>query len=188
MVTRPQKNIAGQLQDAKGEITKLTAELENLSKVADDLREVQAENENLKGVLAQLKATAGSSNSTNTAQLNDMQKKVEEYAAQFKRSDEARRQAEELVNTYDQHLSTLQNQMHHLQEERDALAGSIRNVQQNANEQVTAANNRLTELNVSLRGALTERNQYAAMVNEVRSVLQGQPDVLAAVRQKVGMG
>jgi hypothetical protein len=72
-------------------------------------------------------------------------------------------------------------------EERDMLANNISRTRQNAVEQIASAENRASTLNNQLRDALQRGQQFEAMVVEVRSLLRSQPDVLAAVRQKVGL-
>lgn len=188
----PQKNQAGQLQDAKDEIARLKTALENRSKVDDDLRESQAENSNLRSLLEQAKSAAIANNSK--ARITDLEREAQELRAQL---NSISSQYHELKNLYDSRIgnvSTMERQLaeaqtslRNAQQERDTYAGHIRNVQQTASEKVTNSDNEKTKMNELLRQTRLELAQYANIVLEVRSLLRNQPDVLAAVRQKVGL-
>lgn len=186
-----QKNVAGQLQDSKLEISQLKAQLENLSKVNDDLRESQAEIDNLRALLEQAKKAATAVDYK--ARITDLEKEAEGLRAQVK---SVSGQYHEIKSMYDsrignvgvmeRQLAEAQTRLRIVQEERDALAGTIRNVQQSAAQQVATANQQMTQMNELLRSARLEAQHYKSMVMEARSVIQGNPDVLAAVRQKLG--
>lgn len=185
-----------QLQDAKAEIGRMRAQLDNLSNVQNELRESDAERANLRSTLEQVKGQL-QANPAKT-RVTDLEKSVNELSIQLRRAREESDASAAMVNAYEQKLanvSTLeqqlgnaQNTLRHAIEERDSLAGRIQRIQQNAGEAVRQAEGRVEELSSRIR-QLTEQNaNYAAVIRDLRQLLQTQPDVLAAVRQKVGLG
>lgn len=192
MPPQQRQNHAQQLQDSKDENAKLKTQLENLSKLDEEVRELRSENNSLRSLLEQAKQAALANNSK--ARITDLEKQVEELNALLRTSHDENRA---VSGDYDRKLSnygamesqfdSLQREVRQLREERDALMAQTRNAQQTAAEKVAAADQRMTQMNELLRAARTESAQYKSMVIEVRSVLQGNPDVLAAVRQKVGL-
>lgn len=192
MPPQQRQNHAQQLQDAKDEINKLKTDLSNLSTVNEKYRELQQENDNLRNLLEQAKQAALQNNGK--ARIADLETQVHELSIQLQ---SAQNNYREIKGVYDSRIggveaiekraSELQQQVRLLQEDRDTLSNSVRSAQQNAREQVAGAQNQLTQMNELLRQARIEAAQYKNIFMEIRSVVQGNPDVLAAVRQKVGL-
>lgn len=191
----PTKNVAGQLQDAKQEIAKLKTQLENLSTLEESSREQAAENEHLRALLEQAKQAA--TNNTGKARITDLDTQVNELSAQLSRSQKALQVANERLNSYEQKIlaaSDLENRLGRATDDlrntvmaRDAVADQLRNTTQRAKEQIAEAEERATNLNQQLRNVMQEYNRYREVVTEVRTLLREQPDVIAALKMKVGL-
>ncbi len=194
MPPQPRQNYAQQLQDVKNENAKLKAQLENLSTVDDNLREVIAERDHLRSLLEQAKQTNAAS--SGQARISDLQTQVDQLQTQLRRVQDSHRQAVDLGHAYESKLaslsgmeeqvSRLQSDLRNVTNDRDELASRIRRVMQNSAEQVSAANEQVTKYNNRLRDLTQKAQQYEAIIVEVRSLIRTQPDVLAAIKQKIG--
>lgn len=195
MPPQQKQTFVQQLQVAKEENAKLRSQLDNLSTVDEDCRELRTENERLKGLLDQAKQAATTNN--NQGRLSDLNNQVNELTNRVRSLTHELDEAHQVINLYDSKLSgvaSLESQISNLQrdlrntiDQRDSVASSVARARQQAAEQISIADQRATTLNQQLRDALSRAQNAEAIVLEVRALIREQPDVLAAIRQKVGL-
>lgn len=195
MPPQQKQTFVQQLQVAKEENAKLRSQLDNLSTVDEDCRELRTENERLKGLLDQAKQAATANN--NQGRVSDLTKEVNELTNRVRSLTHELEDAHQAINLYDSKLSgvsSLESQISNLQrdlrntiDQRDSVASSVARARQQAAEQIAIADKRATTLNQQLRDALARAQNAEAIVLEVRALIREQPDLLAAIRQKVGL-
>lgn len=195
MPPQQKQTFVQQLQVAKEENAKLRSQLDNLSTVDEDCRELRTENERLKGLLDQAKQAATANN--NQGRVSDLTNEVNELTNRVRSLTHELEDAHQAINLYDSKLSgvsSLESQVSNLQrdlrntiDQRDSVASSVARARQQAAEQIAIADKRATTLNQQLRDALARAQNAEAIVLEVRALIREQPDLLAAIRQKVGL-